>query len=157
LSRVTNDIDNIGQSLQQSLTQLVTSLLTIVGVLIIMFTISPLLAVVSLLVVPLSLMTTVLIVSRSQKQFVAQWASTGALNGHVEEMHTGHSIVKVFGRQKEAVETFNVENERLYEASYRAQFISGIIQPAMNFISNLNYVTICVVGGLQVASGQMSL
>jgi ATP-binding cassette subfamily B protein len=157
LSRVTNDIDNIGQSLQQSLTQLVTSLLTIVGVLIIMLTISPLLALVSLLVVPLSLMTTVLIVSRSQKQFVAQWASTGALNGHVEEMHTGHSIVKVFGRQKEAVETFNAENERLYEASYRAQFISGIIQPAMSFISNLNYVTICVVGGLQVAAGAMSL
>jgi ATP-binding cassette, subfamily B, multidrug efflux pump len=157
LSRVTNDIDNIGQSLQQSLTQLVTSLLTIVGVLIMMLLISPLLAVVSLLVVPVSLFATVFIVKRSQQQFVAQWASTGALNGHVEEMHTGHSIVKVFGRQREAIERFNEENDRLYEASRKAQFISGTIQPVMTFISNLNYVTIAVVGGLQVASGQMSL
>ena len=100
---------------------------------------------------------TVLIVRRSQKQFVTQWASTGTLNGHVEEMHTGHAIVKVFGRQREAIATFEAENERLYEASYRAQFISGIIQPAMNFISNLNYVAIAVIGGLRVASGQMSL
>jgi ATP-binding cassette, subfamily B, multidrug efflux pump len=157
LSRVTNDIDNIGQSLQQSLTQLITSLLTIVGVLILMVTISPLLAVVSLLAVPASLVVTVLIIRRSQKLFVAQWASTGALNGHVEEMHTGHAIVKAFGRQGEAVATFNEENQRLYQASYRAQFISGIIQPAMNFISNLNYVAIAVIGGLRVAAGQMTL
>ena len=157
LSRVTNDIDNIGQSLQQSLTQLITSLLTIVGVLIMMFTISPILAVISLLAVPASFAVTVLIISRSQRQFVAQWASTGALNGHVEEMHTGHAIVKVFGRQREAIETFEAENERLYQASFKAQFISGIIQPAMNFIANLNYVAIAVIGGLQVASGQMSL
>jgi ATP-binding cassette, subfamily B, multidrug efflux pump len=157
LSRVTNDIDNIGQSLQQSLTQLITSLLTIVGVLILMLTISPLLALVSLLAVPASLVVTVLIVGRSQKLFVAQWASTGTLNGHVEEMHTGHAIVKAFGRQRQAVATFNEENQRLYQASYRAQFISGIIQPAMNFISNLNYVAIAVIGGLQVAAGQMTL
>jgi ATP-binding cassette, subfamily B, multidrug efflux pump len=157
LSRVTNDIDNIGQSLQQSLTQLITSLLTIVGVLILMLTISPLLAVVSLLAVPASLVVTVLIIRRSQSLFVAQWASTGALNGHVEEMHTGHAIVKAFGRQRQAVETFNEENQRLYQASYRAQFISGIIQPAMNFISNLNYVAIAVIGGLRVAAGQLSL
>jgi len=157
LSRVTNDIDNIGTSLQQSLTQLITSLLTIVGVLILMLTISPLLAVISLLAVPASLVVTVLIIRRSQKLFVAQWASTGALNGHVEEMHTGHAIVKAFGRQRQAVATFNEENERLYSASYRAQFISGIIQPAMNFISNLNYVAIAVIGGLQVAAGAMTL
>ena len=157
LSRVTNDIDNIGQSLQQSLTQLITSLLTIVGVLILMLTISPLLAVVSLLAVPASLVVTVLIIGRSQQLFVAQWASTGALNGHVEEMHTGHAIVKAFGRQRQAVETFDTENERLYQASYRAQFISGIIQPAMNLISNLNYVAIAVIGGLRVAAGQMTL
>jgi ATP-binding cassette subfamily B protein len=157
LSRVTNDIDNIGQSLQQSLTQLITSLLTIVGVLILMLTISPLLAVVSLLAVPASLVVTVLIIRRSQKLFVAQWASTGALNGHVEEMHTGHAIVKAFGRQRQAVATFDEENQRLYQASYRAQFISGIIQPAMNFISNLNYVAIAVIGGLRVAAGQMTL
>ena len=157
LSRVTNDIDNIGQSLQQSLTKLITSLLTIVGVLILMLTISPILAVVSLLAVPASLVVTILIVKRSQQQFVVQWASTGALNGHVEEMHTGHAIVKAFGRQREAIATFDAENGRLYEASYRAQFISGIIQPAMQFISNLNYVAIAVIGGLRVASGQMSL
>jgi ATP-binding cassette, subfamily B, multidrug efflux pump len=157
LSRVTNDIDNIGQSLQQSLTQLITSLLTIVGVLILMLTISPILAVISLLAVPASLVVTILIIRRSQKLFVAQWTSTGALNGHVEEMHTGHAIVKAFGRQRQAVATFDEENERLYSASYRAQFISGIIQPAMNLISNLNYVGIAVIGGLRVAAGQMTL
>ncbi len=157
LSRVTNDIDNIGQTLQQSLTQLISSLLTVIGVLILMLTISPILAVISLLAVPLSIVVTVLIAGRSQKQFVRQWASTGALNGHVEEMHTGHSIVKVFGRQEEAIARFDEENDRLYEASYRAQFISGIIQPAMNFIANLNYVAIAVIGGLRVAAGQMSL
>jgi ATP-binding cassette, subfamily B, multidrug efflux pump len=157
LSRVTNDIDNIGQSLQQSLTQLITSLLTIVGVLILMFTISPLLAAISLLAVPASLAVTVLIIGRSQKLFAAQWASTGALNGHVEEMHTGHAIVKAFGRQRQAVATFDQENQRLYQASYRAQFISGIIQPAINVISNLNYVAIAVIGGLRVAAGQMTL
>src|SRR5439155_6707649 len=150
LSRVTNDIDNIGQSLQQSLTQLITSLLTIVGVLIMMLLISPILAVVSLLAVPLSLVVTSVIIRRSQPQFVAQWASTGALNGHVEEMHTGHSIVKLFGRQRQAIATFDAENQRLYDASYRAQFISGIIQPALTFVGNLNYVAIAVIGGLRV-------
>ncbi len=157
LSRVTNDIDNIGQSLQQSLTQLITSLLTIVGVLILMLTISPLLAVISLLAVPASLVVTVLIIGRSQKLFAAQWASTGTLNGHVEEMHTGHAIVKAFGRQRQAVATFDEENQRLYQASYRAQFISGIIAPAITVISNLNYVAIAVIGGLRVVAGQMTL
>jgi ATP-binding cassette subfamily B protein len=157
LSRVTNDIDNIGQTLQQSLTQLITALLTVIGVLIMMVLISPLLAVVSLLAVPVSIVVTILIAGRSQKQFAAQWASTGTLNGQVEEMHTGHSIVKVFGRQEEAIANFVTENDKLYDASYKAQFISGVIQPAMNFIANLNYVAIAVIGGLQVASGQMSL
>jgi ATP-binding cassette, subfamily B, multidrug efflux pump len=157
LSRVTNDIDNIGQTLQQSLTQLITSLLTVIGVLVLMLTISPILAAISLLAVPLSIVVTVLIASRSQKQFVAQWASTGTLNGHVEEMHTGHAIVKAFGRQDRAIQTFEAENDRLYDASYRAQFISGIIQPALNFIANLNYVAIAVIGGLRVAAGQLTL
>jgi ATP-binding cassette subfamily B protein len=157
LSRVTNDIDNIGQSLQQSLSQLIPSLLTIVGMLIMMLTISPVLAAVSILAVPASLVVTMVIVRRSQQQFVAQWSSTGALNGHVEEMHTGHAIVKAFGRQQEAIERFEQENDRLYHASYRAQFISGIIQPALSFISNVNYVAIAVIGGLRVASGQMSI
>jgi ATP-binding cassette subfamily B multidrug efflux pump len=157
LSRVTNDIDNIGQTLQQSLTQLISSVLTVVGVLILMLTISPILAAISLAAVPLSIIVTVLIASRSQKQFVAQWASTGRLNGHVEEMHTGHSIVKVFGRQREAIEKFDEENDKLYEASYRAQFISGLIQPMINVIANLNYVAIAVIGGLRVAAGLMTL
>src|SRR5207253_6472820 len=141
---------NIGQTLQQSLTQLITSVLTIVGVLVLMLTISPILAVISILTVPASILITVLIARRSQKRFVAQWASTGALNGHVEEMHTRHAIVKAFGRQREAIETFDAENGRLYDASRKAQFISGIIQPAMTFISNLHYVAIAVIGGLRV-------
>jgi ATP-binding cassette, subfamily B, multidrug efflux pump len=157
LSRVTNDIDNISQTLQQSLTQLITSTLTVIGVLIMMFTISPLLAFISLLAVPASMVTALLIARRSQVQFAAQWASTGTLNGHIEEMHTGHAIVKLFGRQQQAIDEFDRRNAELYEASYRAQFISGIIQPAMTFISNLNYVAICVIGGVQVATGQMSL
>jgi ATP-binding cassette, subfamily B, multidrug efflux pump len=157
LSRVTNDIDNIAQTLQQSLTQLITAIFTIVGVLILMLWISPLLAVVALLTVPLSFVITILIARRSQTQFAAQWERTGTLNGHIEEMHSGHAIVKVFGRQREAIETFDVENERLYQASYRAQFISGVIQPSMSFVANLNYVAIAVIGGVRVASGQMSL
>jgi len=157
LSRVTNDIDNIGQTLQQSLTQLITSVLTVIGVLIMMISISWELALISVLAIPASLIVTILIIRRSQRLFVAQWASTGALNGQVEEMHTGHNIVTVFGRQKEAAAHFEEENERLYQAAYRAQFISGIIQPALSLISNLNYVAIAVIGGLRVASGQMSL
>jgi len=157
LSRVTNDIDNIGQTLYQSLTQIITSLLTIIGVLVLMLTISWQLAVISILAVPASVIVTLFIAKRSQQRFAAQWASTGALNGHVEEMHTGHAIVKVFGRQEQAIETFDRENEKLYQASYQAQFISGTIQPAMTFISNLNYVAIAVIGGLRVASGQMTL
>ena len=147
----------VAQTLQQALTQLITSLLTIIGVLIMMLTISPLLSVVALLTIPLSLFVTVMIAKRSQKQFVAQWDRTGKLNGHVEEMHTGHAIVKAFGRQQEAIERFDELNAGLYESSYRAQFISGIIQPSMNFIANLNYVAIAVIGGVRVASGQMSL
>ena len=157
LSRVTNDIDNIGQTLQQSLTQLITSVLTVIGVLVMMVLISPELAVISLLAVPASVIVAALIAKRSQKQFAAQWKITGALNGHVEEMHTGHAIVTVFGRQEEALATFQEQNEKLYDASYRAQFISGIIQPAMSFIANLNYVGVAVIGGLRVASGQLTL
>ncbi len=157
LSRVTNDIDNIGQVLQQSLTQLITAILTIIGVLVMMLIISPLLALVSLLAVPASVVVTLLIARRSQPQFRAQWASTGSLNAHIEEMHTGHAVVQLFGRQEEAVALFEAENERLYQASYRAQAISGLIQPALNIVSNINYVIIAVVGGLQVTAGAMSL
>src|SRR6476660_7521420 len=157
LSRITNDIDNIANSLQQTLTQLITALCTIIGVIAIMFWISPLLAVISLLTVPVSIAVTVVIAKRSSQHFAAQWAQTGTLNGHVEEMHTGHSIVKAFGRQQEAIDRFDIENEQLYQASYKAQFMSGMIQPVMAFIANINYVAICVIGGIQVANGQMSL
>jgi ATP-binding cassette subfamily B protein len=157
LSRVTNDIDNIANSLQQSATQLITAVFTIVGVLLMMFIISPLLAAISVLVIPLALLSTVQIAKRSQKQFALQWEQTGDLNGHVEEMHTGHSIVKIFGRQKEAIEVFDERNSKLYDSSFKAQFISGIIQPVMNFLGNLNYVGIAVIGGVKVATGTMTL
>ncbi len=157
LSRVTNDIDNISNTLQQVLTQLITSVLTVVGVLGIMFWMSPMLALISLLTVPLSFVVTMLIAKRSQKQFASQWEWTGSLNGHVEQMYTGHDLVKVFGHSDRAIEEFDELNERMYTASFKAQFISGIIQPSMMFISNLNYVLISVIGGLQVASGAMPL
>ena len=157
LSRVTNDIDNISTTLQQSLTQIVWAVLTIVGVLIMMLWISPLLALISLVAIPVSFFVTIRIAKRSQVQFANQWRATGDVDGYIEEIFTGHSIVKVFGKQRRAGETFDALNEDLYRASFKAQYISGIIQPAMMFISNLNYVAICVVGGLRVANGTMSL
>nr|WP_304518616.1 ABC transporter ATP-binding protein [Cellulomonas sp. C5510] len=157
LSRVTNDIDNVAQTLQQTLSQLITSVLTVLGVLGMMFWISPLLAVVALVTIPLSVVVTTAIAKRSQPQFVQQWRVTGTLNAHIEEMYTGHALVKVFGRQEQAVQEFHDQNADLYAASFRAQFISGIIQPAMGFIANLNYVIVAVVGGLRVASGTMTL
>jgi ATP-binding cassette subfamily B protein len=157
LSRVTNDIDNINTTLQQTLTQTITSVSTVVGVLAMMVWISPLLALISLITVPLSLAVTVLIAKRSQPQFVEQWKWTGKLNGHVEEMYSGHDLVKVFGRSESSMATFVEANDKMYDASFKAQFVSGIIMPAMNFIGNLGYVGIAVVGGLRVASGTMSL
>ena len=157
LSRMTNDIDNISQSLQQSATQIITSVLTIIGVLIMMLTISWLLSLISVLVIPISVVVTMLIAKRSQKQFTAQWETTGDLNGHVEEMFTGHNVVKVFGRQQRAIDEFDKQNEELYQASFKAQFISGIIMPVMNFVMNLNYVAIAVIGGIMVATGRISL
>jgi len=157
LSRVTNDIDNISTTLQQGMTQILTSTLTIVGVLAVMVWISPLLAVVALVTVPLSILVTVLVARQSQKQFAAQWARTGTLNGHVEQMHTGHALVQVFGRRRKAIDDFNQQNQALYEASFRAQFLSGIIQPAIAFLGNVNYVVIAALGGYLVASGAITL
>lgn len=157
LSRVTNDIDNIGQSMQQSMGQVVNSLLTVVGVLAMMFWISPLLALIALISVPVSVVVATKVGKRAQPQFVQQWKSTGQLNAHIEEMYTGHALVKVFGRQKESAEAFREHNEALFESSFRAQFISGIIQPAMMLIGNLQYVLVAVVGGLRVASGALSI
>ncbi|MGK5629710.1 ABC transporter ATP-binding protein [Streptomyces sp. URMC 123] len=157
LSRATNDIDNVGQTLTQTMGQIVNSLLMIVGVLAMMFWISPLLALVAVLTVPVSVYVATAVGKRAQPQFVAQWRTTGKLNAHIEEMYTGHSLVKVFGRQEESAEAFREQNEALFRAGFRAQFISGIIQPAMAFIGNLNYVLVAVIGGLRVASGSLSI
>lgn len=157
LSRVTNDVDNISQSLQQTLSQLLTSLLTVIGVIVMMFVISPILALVSLITVPLTLAITAVIAKRSQKLFVAQWAHTGELNAQIEETFTGHALVKVFGRQREVEQRFLEKNEQLFTASFGAQFVSGIIMPAIMFVGNLVYVAIAVVGGLLVTTGAMTI
>ncbi|NDK24439.1 ABC transporter ATP-binding protein [Streptomyces sp. TR1341] len=157
LSRATNDIDNIGQTLQQSMGQLINSVLTIVGVLAMMFWVSWILALVALVTVPLSFVVATRVGKRSQPHFVQQWRSTGKLNAHVEEMYTGHTLVKVFGRQEESAKQFAEQNEALYEAAFKAQFNSGVMQPLMMFVSNLNYVLVAVVGGLRVASGALSI
>ncbi len=157
LSRVTNDLDNVGQSLQQTFSQLLTSLMTVLFVLGMMFWISWVLALAALVAVPLSILVTRAIAGRSQALLVQQWRSTGQLNAIVEEAYTAHSLVKVFGRQQEVRDTFEATNGELYDASYGAQFISGIIMPSMMFIGNLSYVAVAVIGGLRVASGQVSL
>ncbi|MFF4499686.1 ABC transporter ATP-binding protein [Streptomyces sp. NPDC001401] len=157
LSRATNDIDNIGQTLQQSMGQLINSVLTIIGVLAMMFWVSWLLALVALVTVPLSFVVATRVGKRSQPHFVQQWRSTGKLNAHIEEMYTGHTLVKVFGRQEESAKQFAEQNDALYEAGFKAQFNSGVMQPLMMFVSNLNYVLVAVVGGLRVASGALSI
>jgi len=157
LSRVTNDIDNISQTLQQTMSQMLNSLLTVLAVLAMMFWISPVLATVALVSVPISMYVTGAVMKRSQGMFIQQWRRTGTLNAHIEETFSGHAIVKVFGRQAEAERVFAEQNEELYRASYGAQFVSGLIMPIMMFVGNLNYVVIAVLGGLRVASGTMSL
>lgn len=150
LSRVTNDIDNIGSTLQQSMTQLITSVITLVGIVIMMLSISPLMTLICVVTLPLYVMVTKAVTSRSQKFFAGQQKALGELNGHVEEMYTGHTIVKAFGHEKKSVEQFNQINERLYHEGWKAQFISGIIMPFMSFINNIGYVFVCVVGGILV-------
>ncbi len=157
LSRVTNDISNISQSLQQTLSQLLSSLLTLVGVVAMMFVISSLLALIALVTIPFAMWVTKVIAKRSQGHFIAQWTHTGALNSQIEEAFTGHELVKVFGRQREVARSFDAKNEQLFAASFSAQFISGIIMPAVMFVGNINYVLIAVIGGLRVATGAMSL
>ena len=157
LSRVTNDIDNIQQTLEQTVSQAITAVLTVLGVLIMMFWISPLLALVTLLVVPITLVVTRTIARRSQKLFVAQWQSIGELNTRIEETFTAHSTVMAFGRQREVNQQFAVQNQQLYESSFGAQFVSGLIVPAMTLVGNLVYVVIACVGGLQVVSGGLRI
>ena len=157
LSRVTNDIDNVSQSLQQTMSQLLNALLTVVFVFAMMISISWTLALIALVTIPATMVLAGLVMRRSQSKFIAQWRRTGNLNAQVEEAFTGHALVKVFGRQREVQASFELENEELYQASFGAQFLSGLIMPIAMFIGNLNYVIIAVVGGLRVASGTMSL
>jgi ATP-binding cassette subfamily B protein len=157
LSRVTNDIDNVGQSLQQTMTQLMFAVFNLLGILAMMLTLSFWLTLIALVSIPAAAVVTALIARRSQPQFVRQWAATGELNSHIEEMYSGHALVKVFGRGPAAVEEFDRRNAALYGSSFKAQAISMSIQPVMGLVSNLVYVLIAVIGGLRVASGAMSL
>ena len=157
LSRTTNDIDNVAQSFQQTMSQMLTSVLMVIGTLVMMIVISPLLAIVALLTLPLAFAITKSVTKRSQPEFMKQWAATGRLNGHIEEVFTGHEVVKVFGRQAEARAEFDSRNDRVFAASFKAQFISGVIQPVMMFVANINYVLVAVIGGLRVASGSLSI
>lgn len=150
LSRLTNDVDNIAGTLQQSLTQVISSVVSMVGMLVMMLTISPLLTLITVIVIPLAVVVTRVIAPRSQKYFGQQWKSLGELNGHVEEMYTGHAIVKAFGHERKAIEKFNTTNETLYSASWRAQFIAGLMMPLMTFVNNIGYVAVAVVGGILV-------
>jgi len=157
LSRVTNDVDNIQSSLSLTISQLLTSVLTVVAVLVMMVTISPLLALITVLTVPLSLWSTRTIARRSREGFIAQWRNTGRLNAHVEETYSGFTVVKTFGHRALAEEKFRELNDDVYTASFGAQFLSGLVSPATTFVGNLSYVGVAVVGGLQVATGQITL
>jgi ATP-binding cassette subfamily B protein len=157
LSRVTNDMDNISQSMQQSLSQVLTNLFSVLGVLVMMFYISWILALVALVTIPVAMVLVSIIGKRSQRLFAATWKDTGELNSQIEEAYTGQDLVKVFGRQREIADNFRAKNAELFNASFGAQFVSGIIMPVMFFVGNLNYVVIAVVGGLQVAWGMIGL
>jgi ATP-binding cassette, subfamily B, multidrug efflux pump len=157
MSRAVNDMDNLSTTLQQSITQLISSFVTLLGVIVLMLTISPLLSLVVLLTLPLSLFVTMGIARRSQNYFRRQQRALGELNGHVEEMYAGHKIVKAFGREAQSIEEFNERNEKLYEAGWRAQFASGIIMPLMRFIGNIGYVFVAVVGGVMVTRGAIAI
>ncbi len=157
LSRVTNDMDNIAQTLQQSMTQTITSVVTILGTIVMMISISPILTLIALMILPLSSFIMMQIVKRSQKFYAEQQKIIGELNGHVEEMYTGHKIVKGFGYETESIGEFQKLNKQLYSVGWKAQFMSGIIFPALNFVNRLGYVAICVVGGIFVANNQIKI
>lgn len=157
LSRVTNDLDNLSQTLQQTIMQFLNSVLMVIGILVMMLWISPLLSIIALLTIPAAGIATALIAKRSKPHFGRQWKSTGTLNAQIEEAFTGHELVTVFGRQRQVMDAFDDRNEKLYDASWRAQFISGIVMPTIMFLGNVNYVVVAVVGGLRVASGSLSL
>jgi ATP-binding cassette, subfamily B, multidrug efflux pump len=157
LSRVTNDIDNVSQTMQQTLSQLINALLTVIGVLVMMLVVSPMLTLVALITIPVSMVVAGVIGKRSQKLFADTWRTTGELNAHIEEAFTGHGLVKVFGRQREVEAVFTDRNDALYKASFGSQFVSGIIMPTMMFVGNLNYVAIAVLGALRVSTGAITV
>ena len=157
LSRITNDIDTLSQSLNQSITQLITSATMLVGILVMMFSINWIMTLVSLLILPISLGIITKIIKKSQKHFKAQQEYLGHVNGQVEEMYGGHLIVKAFGREEKTVEAFERENEKLYNAGWKSQFLSGLMMPVMNFVGNLGYVVICMVGASMAAGGTMTI
>ena len=157
LSRATNDIDNVANSMQQSVTQVLSAVVTLIGVLIMMLSLSPLLTLMTILMLPLIMAGTMFITRRSQKLFVKQWAVTGDLNGHIEEMFTGHSVVKLYGQEENSIRRFEEQNEELYTVGWKAQFLSSLIHPLMNLIGNLGFIGVCVVGALMVISVRMSV
>ncbi|MFJ5588534.1 ABC transporter ATP-binding protein [Streptomyces noursei] len=157
LSRVTNDVDNLQQTLQQTLSQLITAVFSVLSMLVLMLIISPLLTVIMVACLPVSVLLAARISQRAQPRFARQWSATGALNAHVEEVYTGHALVKGFGRREQAERAFDEQNEALYRASARAQFASGAIEPSMMFVSNLGYVAVAVVGALRVVAGTLSI
>src|SRR5215469_2137227 len=157
MSRAVNDMDNLSTTLQQSLTQVITSAVTLLGVIVVMLTISPLLSLIVVLTLPLSLFITTVVAKRSQEYFRRQQRVLGELNGHVEEMYTGHKIVKAFGREGQSIAEFNERNDKLYNAGWRAQFVSGIIMPLMRFVGNIGYVFVAVVGGIMVTRNAITI
>ena len=157
LSRVTNDIDNLSQAMQQTFSQLLTSVFTVLGIVVMMFWISPTLALIALVSIPVSVLITALVARRSKPHFVDQWRSTGEVSGIVEEAYSGHELATAYGREAQIAETFARSNERMYQSSWRAQFVSGMIMPLLMMVGNINYMLVAVIGGLRVASGTMTL
>ena len=157
LSRITNDVDTLGQSLNQSVTQLITSVTTMIGVLIMMLTISPKMTLIALLILPVSLALVLLVVKFSQKYFKAQQATLGVVNGQVEEVYAGHNVIKAFNREDAVLADFNAANDKLYESAWKSQFLSGLMQPIMNFVGNLGYVAVAIVGSIFAAAGSITI
>ena len=157
LSRITNDVDTLGQSLNQSVTQLITSVATMVGVLIMMLSISPKMTLIALLILPISMALVLVVVKFSQKYFKAQQATLGVVNGQVEEVYSGHNVIKAFNREAAVLDDFNAANDKLYESAWKSQFLSGLMQPIMNFVGNLGYVAVAIVGSIFAAAGAITI
>ena len=157
LSRITNDVDTLGQSLNQSITQLITSVTTMIGVLIMMLSISPKMTLIALLILPVSLVLVLIVVRFSQKYFKSQQAILGVVNGQVEEVYSGHNVVKAFNREAVVLNDFNAANDKLYESAWKSQFLSGLMMPIMNFVGNLGYVAVAIVGSIFAANGVITI